>query len=166
MFKELFVLMGILSLLSACAIDPLEEETTDDNVPAPLMGISAARPVSTPASDSPSDKPKLSAPALSADDIRVQSGRSSRYKSQDHGTATASGEIYDMFDLTAAHPTLPFGSFVRITNTVNQRSVVVRINDRNTDNKLVRLSHRAAKLLSLPAVGGFVKMQALQPKAK
>jgi len=163
MFKERFILMGILSLLSACAIDPLDEETANDNVPAPLMGISAApQPVSTPSTDSPPTKPS----ALSPDDARIQSGRSSRYKSQDHGIATASGEIYDMFDLTAAHPTLPFGSFVRITNTVNQRSVVVRINDRNTDNKLVRLSHRAAKLLSLPSVGGFVKMQALQPKAK
>jgi len=166
MFKERFILMGILSLLSACAIDPLDEETTDDNAPAPLMGISAApQPVSTPSTDSPPTK-QPSVPALSPDDTRIQSGRSSRYKSQDHGIATASGEIYDMFDLTAAHPTLPFGSFVRITNTVNQRSVVVRINDRNTDNKLVRLSHRAAKLLSLPSVGGFVKMQALQPKAK
>jgi rare lipoprotein A (peptidoglycan hydrolase) len=153
MLKNLFVLTSVL-LLSACALEPIEEdEAKPDNVPAPLMGITSQ--TTTPAT----------APVVPVD-LKVQSGRVSRYKQQDHGNATASGEIYDMFGLTAAHPNLPIGSYVRVTNTIKQRSVVVRINDRNNDGKLMRLSHRAVKLLDLPASGGFVKMQPLQPKAK
>ncbi len=152
MLKNLFVLL-ILSLLSACALEPVEEDTKPEQVPAPLMGV-----------PSQNVTPTVATP-LSTADLKVQSGRASRYKQQDHGVATASSEIYDMFALTAAHPTLPIGTYVRVTN-VKQRSVVVRINDRNNDGKLIRLSHRAAKLLELPASGGFVKIQPLQPKTK
>lgn len=150
MLKNLFVLLMLL-LLSACALEPVEEDTKPEQVPAPLMGVSSPNvTVVTP---------------LSSAELKIQSGRASRYKQQDHGVATASSEIYDMFALTAAHPTLPIGTYVRVTN-VKQRSVVVRINDRNNDGKLIRLSHRAAKLLELPASGGFVKIQPLQPKTK
>jgi|WetSurMetagenome_2_1015567.scaffolds.fasta_scaffold08637_5 rare lipoprotein A (peptidoglycan hydrolase) len=154
MLKNLFVLISLL-LLSACALEPTEEDSqTTDNVPAPLMGISTSN-----------TSPALMT-SLSAADLKVQSGRASRYKQQDHGMATTSHEIYDMFGLTAAHPTLPIGTYVRVTNNIKQRSVVVRINDRNNDGKMIRLSHRAAKLLNLPVSGGFVKMQPLQPKGK
>ncbi|MEY3220666.1 MAG: Endolytic peptidoglycan transglycosylase RlpA [Pseudomonadota bacterium] len=160
MFNKILIMMALLAL-SACAIDPADE-TSETEVAAPLMGISAVQ-AAAPVADPDASAPVVAPPPV---DTRLQSGRASRYKLQDHGIATASGEVYDMFDLTAAHSSLPFGSYVRVTNTVNQRSVVVRINDRNEDNKLVRLSHRAAKLLGLPAVGGFVKLQALQPKSK
>lgn len=152
MLKNLFVLISLL-LLNACALEPTEEETTPTNVPAPLMGVPTQTTMPTTAPATPID-------------TKIQSGRSSRYKQQEHGNATASGEVYDMFGLTAAHPTLPLGTYVRVTNSIKQRSVVVRINDRNNDGKLIRLSHRAVKLLDLPASGGFVKMQPLQPKAK
>ncbi len=153
MLKNLFVLTSLV-LLSACALEPTEEdEAKPDNVPAPLMSVTSQTTTSATAPVTPVD-------------TKVQSGRSSRYKQQDHGTATASGEVYDMFGLTAAHPTLPIGTYVRVTNAIKQRSVVVKINDRNNDGKLIRLSHRAVKLLDLPASGGFVKMQPLQPKAK
>jgi rare lipoprotein A (peptidoglycan hydrolase) len=153
MLKNLFVLISLL-LLSACALEPSEDDAKPEgNVPAPLMGVTTQTTTSTTAPATPID-------------TKIQSGRSSRYKQQDHGNATASGEVYDMFGLTAAHPTLPIGTYVRVTNSIKQRSVVVRINDRNNDGKLIRLSHRAVKLLDLPASGGFVKMQPLQPKAK
>lgn len=154
MLKKIFILISLL-LLSACALEPVEDDEAkpENNVPAPLMGVTTQTTASTTAPAAPID-------------TKIQSGRSSRYKQQEHGNATASGEVYDMFGLTAAHPTLPFGTYVRVTNSIKQRSVVVRINDRNSDGKLIRLSHRAVKLLDLPASGGFVKMQPLQPKVK
>ena len=57
-------------------------------------------------------------------------GRASWYGRQFHGRKTASGERYDMFKMTAAHPTLPIPSYVRVTNRRNGKTVVVRINDR------------------------------------
>lgn len=66
-----------------------------------------------------------------------------------HGKRTASGEIYDMHALTAAHPTLPFGTRVRVTNLKNGRSVVVRINDRGPfgGRYIIDLSYAAAKAI-------------------
>src|SRR5690348_14895838 len=59
-----------------------------------------------------------------------QVGTASWYGDYFQGRETASGEPYDMYDLTAAHPTLPLGSYVRVTNLRNGRSVVLKINDR------------------------------------
>src|SRR2546426_3836687 len=59
-----------------------------------------------------------------------QIGTASWYGDYFQGKPTASGEPYNMYDLTAAHPTLPLGSFVRVTNLRNGRSVVVKVNDR------------------------------------
>ena len=58
------------------------------------------------------------------------SGKASYYAEKFHGKKTASGEIYDMHDMTAAHKTLPFGTKVKITNQRNGKSVVVEVNDR------------------------------------
>ncbi|MFN4070245.1 MAG: septal ring lytic transglycosylase RlpA family protein [Thermus caldifontis] len=66
-----------------------------------------------------------------------------------HGRRTASGERYDMHALTAAHPSLPFGTRVRVTNLKNGRSVVVRINDRGPfgGRYIIDLSYAAAKAI-------------------
>lgn len=66
-----------------------------------------------------------------------------------HGNATSSGERYDMYAMTAAHPTLPIPSYVRVTNLENQRSVVVRVNDRGPflRDRLIDLSYTAAAKL-------------------
>jgi len=68
-----------------------------------------------------------------------------------HGRRTASGEVYDMYAMTAAHTTLPIPSYVRVTNVDNGRSVVVRINDRGPflDERLIDLSYVAAHRLDL-----------------
>ena len=58
------------------------------------------------------------------------SGKASWYGDQFHGKKTASGKTYDMYELTAAHKTLPFGTKVKITNQRNGKSVVVEVNDR------------------------------------
>lgn len=58
------------------------------------------------------------------------SGKASYYGDKFHGKKTASGETYDMYDMTAAHKTLPFGTKVKITNANNGKSIVVEVNDR------------------------------------
>ncbi|QND87395.1 Septum-associated rare lipoprotein A [Chromobacterium vaccinii] len=73
-------------------------------------------------------------------------GRASWYGKQFHGRKTSSGERYDMFAMTAAHPTLPIPSYARVTNLTNGKSVVVRVNDRGPFHKkrLMDLSYAAA----------------------
>jgi rare lipoprotein A len=72
------------------------------------------------------------------------------------GRRTASGERYDMYGMTACHPTLPFGSIVRVVNTKNKRSVVVRITDRGDlvdENRIIDLSFAAAERLKMTRAG-------------
>ena len=84
-----------------------------------------------------------------------QVGRASWYGSLFHGKATANGETYDMIKLTAAHPELPLGSFVKVTNLSNSRSVVVRVNDRGpvTPGRIIDLSYKAAQVLKFSGKG-------------
>ena len=78
-----------------------------------------------------------------------QTGIASWYGKQFHGRKTSSGEVYDMLAMTAAHPTLPIPSFVRVTNVRNGKQVVVRVNDRGPflQNRLIDLSFAAATKL-------------------
>lgn len=79
----------------------------------------------------------------------LQEGLAVWYGPGFHGRRTASGERYDMYALTAAHPSLPFGTRVRVTNLKNGKSVVVRINDRGPfgGRYIIDLSYAAAKTL-------------------
>lgn len=81
----------------------------------------------------------------------VQRGVGSWYGKKFHGQKTASGEIYDMFKMTAAHPTLPIPSYARVTNLTNGRKVIVRINDRGPFHALrvIDLSYTAALKLDV-----------------
>jgi rare lipoprotein A len=78
-----------------------------------------------------------------------QIGTASWYGEYFEGRTTASGEPYNMHDLTAAHPTLPLGSWVRVTNLHNGRVVYVRINDRGpiVPGRIIDLSYGAAQVL-------------------
>jgi rare lipoprotein A len=84
-----------------------------------------------------------------------QVGTASWYGGYFQGRETASGEPYDMHDLTAAHRTLPLGSFVKVTNLRNGRSVVLRINDRGpvVDGRIIDVSYYAASVLGFKAQG-------------
>jgi len=77
---------------------------------------------------------------------RIIYGMASYYGEEFHGRKTANGEIFDMNQLTAAHKTLPFGTICRVTNLENNRSVIVRINDRGpfVKNRIMDLSRAAA----------------------
>ena len=82
-------------------------------------------------------------------------GNASWYGDNFHGRKTANGEVYDMRDLTAAHPTLPLPSYVRVTNLANNRSVIVRVNDRGpfTHNRVIDVSSQAASMLDFKRAG-------------
>lgn len=94
-------------------------------------------------------------------------GTASWYGGRFHGRRTASGEIYDMNSLTAAHPSLPFGTVVRVRSLVNGREVDVRINDRGPHlaGRIIDLSRAAAQALGLGAAGlKQVVLSVLQPR--
>lgn len=101
-------------------------------------------------------------PAMTAPQTRLtscaptaQTGLASYYGERYQGRTTASGEIFDMNKLTAAHRSLPFGVVVRVTNPANNRSVVVRINDRGpyVGDRIIDLSLAAARQLDMVVVG-------------
>jgi rare lipoprotein A len=95
-----------------------------------------------------------------------QRGIASWYGKRYHGQKTSSGEIYDMYGLTAAHTILPLPSYARVTNVANGRSVVVRVNDRGPfhEDRLIDLSYAAAHRLGLIGQGsGLVEVEALLP---
>lgn len=79
----------------------------------------------------------------------AKSGTASWYGANFHGRLTANGEVYDMYHLSAAHPTFPLPSYARVTNRKTGASVTVRVNDRGpyVHNRLVDVSSRAAQLL-------------------
>src|ERR1700721_117673 len=84
-----------------------------------------------------------------------QVGTASWYGSDFDGRLTASGEPYDMYDMTAAHLKLPLGSYVRVTNLRNGRAVVVKINDRGpiVPGRIIDLSYGAAQALQFKQRG-------------
>jgi rare lipoprotein A len=93
-----------------------------------------------------------------------QTGYASYYARAHDGLRTASGERYDMDELTAAHRTLPFGTRVRVTNLENGRHVVVRINDRGpfSQGRVIDVSYAAARKLGLVHSGvAKVRLQVL-----
>ncbi len=94
----------------------------------------------------------------------VEFGKASWYGKRFHGRRTASGEPYNMYDFTAAHRTLPMNTYVRVVNLNNNRSVIVRINDRGPfiRNRIIDLSYAAAKRLGMVKHGvADVKIQVL-----
>jgi rare lipoprotein A len=89
------------------------------------------------------------------DQSYVAEGLASWYGSDFHGRRTANGETYDMEGLSAAHPTLPMPSYIRVTNLRNQRSIILRVNDRGPyhGNRVIDVSKRAAHLLDFHGHG-------------
>jgi rare lipoprotein A len=93
-------------------------------------------------------------------------GIASWYGRKFHGQKTSTGEIYDMYAMTAAHPTLPLPSYARVTNPANGRTVVVRVNDRGPflHDRVIDLSYAAAHRLGIAQNGsGLVEVEAILP---
>ena len=98
----------------------------------------------------------------------TQEGLASWYGRRFHGKPTASGEPYDMYAMTAAHPTLPIPSYARVTALDNGRSVVVRVNDRGPfhSQRVIDLSYTAAHRLGFIQRGSTrVRVEAIDPAA-
>jgi rare lipoprotein A len=116
-----------------------------------VIGLGAAQgPNNSEASSAPDKsaqiKPEVQKQAKSRP---YQVGTASWYGEDFEGKTTASGEDYEMYDMTAAHPTLPLGSYVRVTNLRNGRAVVVKVNDRGpiVEGRIIDLSYGAAQAL-------------------
>lgn len=93
-------------------------------------------------------------------------GRASWYGKKFHGRRTSSGEPYDMYEMTAAHRTLPLPSYVRVTHLGNGRSAIVRVNDRGPfhEDRIIDLSYAAAARLGMTDAGHApVEVEALAP---
>jgi rare lipoprotein A len=84
-----------------------------------------------------------------------QHGKASYYAEQFHGRKTASGETFNMNALTAAHKSYTFGTYLRVTNLSNGRSVIVKVNDRGpfVRGRIIDLSKKAAKELQMLRTG-------------
>lgn len=98
-----------------------------------------------------------------------RTGIASWYGPNFHGKATANGEVFDQWSVSAAHKTLPMPSVVRVTNLVNGRSLVVRINDRGPfkPGRIIDLSRRAAQLLGIEKTGtAQVRVQILPQESR
>ncbi len=117
------------------------------------------RPASTAPPGAPvlSATPALLAPKRVAHDARKDflKGVASWYGSVLNGHRTASGERFDMYAMTACHPTLPFGTKVKVTDLNTKKSVVVRINDRGilSSGRIIDLSYAAAEELEITKAG-------------
>jgi|SRR6202034_4447952 len=116
-----------------------------------VIGLGAAQgPNNSEASSAPDKstpiKPEVQKQAKARP---YQVGTASWYGEDFEGKTTASGEDYEMYDMTAAHPTLPLGSYVRVTNLHNGRAVVVKVNDRGpiVEGRIIDLSYGAAQAL-------------------
>jgi rare lipoprotein A len=98
-----------------------------------------------------------------------QIGTASWYGEYFVGKPTASGEDFDMYDMTAAHPTLPLGSYVRVTNLRNGRAVIVKVNDRGpvVPGRIIDLSYGAARVLQFEQRGlQRVRLDLVKPKTQ
>jgi len=118
---------------------------------ASLAACAAPRPAPPPPAPAPA--PTVSAPAPAP--TFAQQGVASWYGQSHHGRRTASGESYDMNEMTAAHRSLPFGTVVRVTRLDDGRAVKVRINDRgpHVANRIIDLSAQAARDIGIADSG-------------
>ncbi|HLI10918.1 MAG TPA: septal ring lytic transglycosylase RlpA family protein [Alphaproteobacteria bacterium] len=109
-----------------------------------ICGLSACTAAPPPSSSPAGERPSFS-----------ETGTASWYGRSHQGRKTASGEAFDMRAMTAAHPSLPFGTVVRVTNLANGRMVKVRVNDRGPygRGRVIDLSAEAAQALGMTVDG-------------
>jgi len=142
-----YVLAGASSVALAALIALSFTRTVqaDARLLMPLLNA----PASTTASATPSSLAQVPRKVEWKDRVH---GIASWYGGVFNGRKTASGEKYDMYAMTACHPSLPFGSLVRVVNRSNKRSVVVKITDRGDlgrEGRVIDLSYGAAKRLAM-----------------
>jgi len=173
------ILMAVAITLAACGSAPKKAEDTpkgpgpkyysDDGPPTSVPDNLASLPDAVPI-DEPfhkfANRPyvvfgRSYVPAVNKDAYRER-GIASWYGKKFHGLKTSSGEIYDMFAMTAAHKTLPIPSYAKVTNVRTGASVVVRINDRGPfhGDRIIDLSYAAASRIGVASAGsGLVDVE-------
>ena len=179
----LALVLVLVTLLGGCAL-------------APKPGPGASRPATAPDRDGPEANPpkdlarvpdaeprieaiRIGGPnrpyevlgrryvPITQDQPFTERGLASWYGAKFHGKRTANGEIYDMYAMTAAHPTMPLPSYARVRNPANGREVVVRVNDRGPfhPGRIIDLSYTAALKLGLLRGVALVEVQRLTSDA-
>ncbi len=121
------------------------------------IAVSGLAGAAAPPSATPHTAGRLTPGASAAAALHrwFETGKASWYGLKFQGRATATGEPYDMNELTCAHRSAPLGSWLRVTNLRNQRSVLVRVNDRGpmVGDRIVDLSYAAARAVGLTGIG-------------
>ena len=145
-----WVLVGTSCLAMAGLLCTLTTRTVQADAGLP-------RPAATPQAVVASPTPAIAAPAnaMTKGRAKLSRGIASWYGSDFDGHKTASGEMFSMDEMTACHPSLPFGSEVRVVNLRNHKSVVVRITDRAelVKGRVIDLSYAAAEKLNMTKSG-------------
>jgi len=168
------LLAFIVLALSACAAAPrsggyYKDDGPGERPPANLEQIADAQPKAEPLHRY-ANRPyqvfgKEYVPLAFVQPYR-QRGVASWYGKKFHGQRTASGEPYDMYAMSAAHPTLPIPSYARVTRVATGRSVIVRINDRGPfhQGRMIDLSYAAALKLGFAHLGSAeVELESIEP---
>lgn len=155
MHRVLSSLMATLLLIANMAAAPVSSNPKSDAAAA-----SGAKTLPK------ASKTKTSASAQASRKAPYQVGVASWYGKQFHGRATANGEPFDMFELTAAHRQLPLGTYVKVTNLRNGKWIVVRINDRGpyVAGRIMDLSYGAARMLGFYSGVERVRLDLVNPE--
>ncbi|KXS31235.1 MAG: Rare lipoprotein A [Candidatus Gallionella acididurans] len=190
MSNKVVILIATTLLLAACGTVPqrkaeaptsppaakpggayLEGDGPGANIPANIDAIPDAVPKSEPLhryANRPYVALGKTYVPLTMTGTFKQRGIASWYGKKFNGERTSSGEIYDMYGMSAAHPTLPIPSYARVTNLSNQKSVIVRINDRGPfiDDRIIDLSYTAAHKLGIVNNGSAeVEVESIPPNS-
>ena len=164
-----WIALALAVLLVGCAGTP---SSRSDRIPhAELLKVPDAQPRIEPLRMGGPNKPyavlgRSYTPITTDAEIR-ESGLASWYGGKFHGRPTASGERYDMYAMTAAHPTMPIPSYARVRNPVNGREVIVRVNDRGpfSPGRIIDLSLAAAVRLGVSHAVSPVEVERLTHEA-
>jgi rare lipoprotein A len=154
---SVFAVMAPLALCAFVVFSTARTVHADAQLSHPVTTMTAATPVANPTPESLASQEE----AQKAEQTAIERGDrlhgiASWYGGVFNGRTTASGEQFDMNAMTACHPTLPFGSVVKVINHRNHRSVIVRITDRGDlvdDGRIIDLSYGAAQKLAMTSAG-------------
>ena len=157
------ILVTLLLTLFGCSSEQIKNTSTTSTSSTEYSAVRKHATLSVNAQDEQNSDENL-LPRISR---YLKKGIASWYGPGFHGKKTATGEIFDMYAMTAAHKTLPIPSYAQITNLTNHRSIIVRINDRGpfVGNKEIDLSYGAAKNLDLgEGNSSAIEIKAISPK--
>ena len=151
------LVLGAVAALASCAVNRAPDaDIATVRTPQPAVTATPTRPPLPRAGNkSPYTVLGKTYHLLPTAEGYREEGLASWYGAKFHGRSTSNGEVYDMFAMTAAHKTLPIPAYVRVTNLENQRSAIVRVNDRGPfhDDRIIDLSYAAARKLGVYANG-------------